>query len=132
MSFQQNIAILMALLVLWLGLAPVASAQQAKLPNDRALKAKLIEIPTGSVIVVKMNNKEKLRGKLGTITDAGFDVQTVREGKIESLTLTYGSVKSVDRQGKGMSTAGKVTLGALAGAGVFFLVMFIAYAAVGI
>ena len=76
----------------------------------------------GSVVSVKLTNKHKIRGKLGAINDGGFELQSVKVGKISSQSLTYEEVKSIKQHGKGMSTAAKVALGALAGAGIFIVV----------
>ena len=112
MSIQQAFALVLAAL-----LVMPAEAQEL------TLKETLIEIPTGSVVSVKLVGKGKLRGKLGSVTDSGFDLQTVKDGKISTQTLKYAEVKSIKHQEKGMSTAAKITLGALAGIGVFFLVL---------
>ena len=123
MSIQGNTALLAIVLLLWSGLASGAPAQKPQVSRDQALKTQLIEIPAGSVVEVRLENKQKLRGKLGTVSDAGFEVQTLRDGKISSLNLNFGEVRSIKLQGKGMSTGAKITLGILAGIGAFFLIV---------
>ena len=123
MSIQGNTALLAIVLLLWSGLASGAPAQKPQVSRDQALKGQLIEIPAGSVVEVRLHDKQKLRGKLGAVSDAGFEMQTVRDGKISSLNLNFGEVRSIKLQGKGMSTGAKITLGILAGIGAFFLIV---------
>jgi hypothetical protein len=130
MSIQANTALLAVVLLLWPGLIQ-ASGQLSKPSHDESLKAQLIEIPTGSIVQVKLQNKQRMRGKIGAVTDAGFELQTLREGRIATETLAFPQVKSVRLQGNGMSTAAKVTLGALAGLGVFFVILIAIAAAHG-
>jgi len=131
MSIQGNTAFLAILLLLWSGLASGAAAQKPEVSRDQALKGQLIEIPAGSVVEVSLQNKQKLRGKLGAVSDAGFEVQTLRDGKISSLNLKFDEVKSVKLRGKGMSTGAKIALGILAGLGVLVVIGLIAAAATG-
>ena len=131
MSIQGNTAFLAILLLLWSGLASGAPAQKPEVSRDQALKTQVIEIPAGSVVEVRLQDKQKLRGKLGAVTDAGFEVQTVRDGKISSLNLKFDEVKSIKLREKGMSIGAKITLGILAGLGVVFVIVMVAVAAVG-
>ena len=122
MSVQHFVAVLLVCLLA----IPVPVCAQ-KPTREQALKATLIEIPSGSVISVKLLSKQKLRGKLGPVTDSGFEVQTLTDGKIETQTLRYDSVKSVSTPHNGMNTAVKITIGVLAGVGVTFLILILAY-----
>ena len=131
MSIQGNTALLAIVFLLWSGLSSGAPAQKPEVSRDQALKGQLIEIPAGSVVEVRLENKQKLRGKLGTVSDAGFEVQTLRDGKISSLNLKFDEVKSIKLRGKGMSTGAKIALGILAGIGTFFVIIIVAVAATG-
>jgi hypothetical protein len=122
MSLHQAVALLCSMLMLWTELAPGARAQQPAPQSAQSLKQTLIEIPGGSIIDVRLHSKQKLRGRLGAISDSGFEIQSVRDGKIQTQTLSFEEVKSVKHQEKGMSTGAKITLGILAGIGVFVLV----------
>ena len=123
---------LCVLLLLWVGLIqPSAAQQQQKLPPEQLLKAALVEIPTGAVIEVKLKDKQKVRGKLGQLSDADLQIQTLQSGKIETRSIALDQIKSVKAQGKGMSTGAKITLGILAGIGAFFVIIFIVAAAIG-
>ena len=69
MSIQGNTAVLAIVLLLWSGLASDAAAQKAEVSRDQALKGQVIEIPAGSVVEVRLEDKQKLRGKLGAVSD---------------------------------------------------------------
>jgi hypothetical protein len=83
----------------------------------------VVLIPLGSVVEVTLTSKQKLRGRIGSVSDAGFDFQYVQNDQTISRTLNYSEVRSVKVKGKGMSTAAKVTIGVLAGVGGVFLVL---------
>lgn len=132
MSTQEHTVILSIALLLWSGLAPDSLAQEPRPPRSQSLKEKVIEIPMGSIIEVRLENRQKLRGKLGAVSDSGFELQTVREGSISTQTLGYEQVTSIKHKEKGMSTGAKITLGILAGIGVFVLIVVaVAAATVG-
>jgi hypothetical protein len=130
-TVRAHTAVLLIMLLLAPGSFAPAMAQEAKLPPEQALKAQLIEIPTGSVIEVKLRNKEKRRGKLGEMRDADFDLQRVKDGKVVTEALRLADVKGVKVQGKGMSLPLKIVTGTLIGAGVLMVIGLIAAAAVG-
>ena len=122
MSLREMTSIFSISILLWAGLAQTAPAQP---PQSRvqALKEQLIEIPAGSVVEIRLETKQKLRGKLGTVNDSGFEVLTVRDGAIQSQSLGFHEIRSIKLQGKGMSTGAKIVLGALAGIGAFVLIV---------
>jgi hypothetical protein len=130
MSIRDGAAVGLAALLMWQGPAPSAMAQATKSPSQ-TIKERVIEIPAGSVVDVRLENKEKLRGKLGAVSDAGFEVQLVRDGKIQTQTVGFDQVKSIKAKGQGMGTGAKVTLGILAGIGIFFVVFIIVAASTG-
>jgi hypothetical protein len=130
MSIQGHTAVLSVALLLWAGLAQPGFGQSPK-PHEQALKEHLIEIPAGSIVEVKLENKQKLRGKLGAVNDTGFELQTVRDGKIVTQNILLNDVKSIKAIGKGMSTGWKIGLGALAGIGAFFVILIAVAAAHG-
>lgn len=101
---------------------------QTSLPRADALKLQLIETPTGSLVEVRLVDKQKLHGKLGAVTDAGFEVQTLCDGKIVTQTVALDQTKSIKLKAKsrGTSTAGWIVLGALAGVGGLVLILIVA------
>jgi hypothetical protein len=81
---------------------------------------------------VRLVDKRKLTGRLGEVTDEGFELQYVKGDKVVKESIVYKEVKSYkQRNREGMSTGAKVALGMLAGVGVLFVVLLIVAAASG-
>jgi len=114
-----------AVLLVWLLATPihVAQARPSQQGNQATIQEKVVEIPVGSVVEVRLKTKEKIRGQLGTTTPEGFSVKSAKGGTVEERKIAFSDVKSIKMVEKGMSTAAKITLGALAGTGVVFLVL---------
>lgn len=117
-----------ALFCVWLMLWPVQASQTAK----PTLKEQVVLINPGSVIEVVLKNKEKFRGRMGSVTDTGFDVQYVVKDQTTTRTLPFDQVKKVKEQREqGMHLATKIAVGVLVGFGVLALIGLIAVAATG-
>jgi len=113
-------------------LAWAAPAAREQKPSDvAALKEKLVTIPAGSTVEVKLLNKQKLKGKLGQLSDQGFEVQTVKNGTVTAEKVAFSEVKSIAQKGKPMGTGTKVALWTLAGFGIFVLVFTVICVASG-
>ena len=89
--------------ILWVqsGLSAKAEAAQA-VPTSHAsasqkptLKEQVIQIPTGAQVEVRLLNKERVRGRLGDISDEGFSVLIAKGNQIETRQVAFGDVKSV-------------------------------------
>ncbi|HET7842094.1 MAG TPA: hypothetical protein VFM21_10835 [Terriglobia bacterium] len=87
------------------------------------LKERIIEVPPGTMIEVKLLNKQKIRGRLGELTDEGFSLTTAQGEKITTQKIAFTEVKSFKKVegGKG----GHAVVYALAGAGIIFVVLLI-------
>ena len=72
------------------------------------VRERVLKIPAGAIVVVHLRNKEKVKGRLGEVTDEVFTVQTAQGNQIEKRSVSFGEVKSI----KTVSTTGhKVGLG---------------------
>lgn len=128
-GFASKLAIL---LLLWSGFAlPSYPQSPDSSSREQKLKADLLEISTGSVVELRLKDKSKIRGKLDRLTDSDVQVQFLQSGKIETRAIELDQIRSVKVQGKGMSTAAKITLGALAGIGAFVVIIIAVAAAHG-
>ncbi|MGE5326217.1 MAG: hypothetical protein ACM3NO_04205, partial [Deltaproteobacteria bacterium] len=106
-----------------LGLAGAIPAGQTETTLKPTLKERVLEIPPGTMVEVKLLNKQKIRGRLGEITDEGFNLTTAQGDKIASQKVAFTEVKSIKKvEG---AKAGHVVAYSLAGIGAFFLVLFI-------
>lgn len=97
-----------------------------------------MEIPTGSIVEVRTNAKEKIRGRIGEATEQNFVVQRVKNEKVESLNLSYQDVKNIKiaagAQGTGSKvgrTVAYVVLGGLATLGIIVLIAVAAWGSGG-
>lgn len=116
--------------MMWQAMAPAVTAQSVK-PREQVLKEQVIEIPAGSVVEVRLLSKEKLRGKLGPVSNAGLELQAVKDSRIQTQTVGFDQVQSVKVKGRGMGNGVKITLGILAGVGIVFLVFTLIAVATG-
>ena len=121
---------LISLMLVWLLLGPGAHPALSGSRQNRVdtIRQKVLDIPFGSIVEVNTLDRQKLHGRIGAATDAGFPVQIARNDKLETLTIDFTNVKSirvVAKKGDGSSakaTAGWILIGGLSALGVLFLV----------
>ena len=94
------------------------------------VKEQVRVLPAGSPLEVKLTNRHKLKGRLGSIYDEGFDVQVSKSGTITPVRVAFADVQSL-RQKSGISTKAKIGLGVGIFAGVAVLVTALVLAAIG-
>lgn len=104
-----------ALLVVPMG--PVAGEQQT------AMKERLLAVPPGTMIEVRLHNKQKIRGRLGEISDEGFSLTTLEGQKVVKEKIAFTELKSFKKVEGGK--AGHRVLWMLAGVGVLVLILSI-------
>ncbi len=97
---------------------------------DQTIRARLLSIPSGTPVEARLVNKQKLRGKLGAVTDSTLTLQTIENGRIVDKPIALDELRSVKVK-TGMSTAAKVGIGVAAGAGALIVAMVIAVKASG-
>ncbi|MBZ5565929.1 MAG: hypothetical protein LAP13_26350 [Acidobacteriia bacterium] len=102
------------------------AAKGAKPPQQgQTLKEKVLAIPAGTLVEVKLITKEKLRGRIGELTNEGFSLQVARGNTIEAHQISFSQVKSVKTvEGTG-SKVGKGLIYGLAGAGALLVTLII-------
>lgn len=108
-------------------------ARHAKQENAPTIQEQVVQMPAGSVVEVKTQTKQKLRGRLGAIAAESFELQTATGETIQKQTLRFDQVKSIKavEAKKGMSTGLKVGLYALAAVGAIVLIAGIIMSAGG-
>lgn len=124
-----------------LGMAALLNASMAQAAMgdtaERALaeqnfQEQVVKMPAGTVVEVKYLEKgsKKLVGRLGPVTDTGFEVQVAGDGKVTNEEVAFSEVKSLKAK-KGMHPVTKgVIIGGVA-FGVLVAVSAIAFAAAG-
>jgi hypothetical protein len=96
---------------------------QAATEQKPTLKERLLEVPPGTMIEVRLRDKQKIRGRLGEIDDEGFNLTAVQGEKVVKQKIAYTELKSFKKvEG---AKAGHALLYALAGIGVLFVVLII-------
>ena len=120
---------IVAAICIWLMMGPSAAPAQTGKQVKPTLKEQVILMAAGSVVEVELKTKQKIRGRLGAVTDEGFEVQHVQNDKAITQSFRFDEVRKIKQKEHGMSTAAKVALGALAGLGGFFLIVIIVVAA---
>jgi len=119
---RSQVALLCTILLLWSSSVSAYEACQVAAPSTQSLKEQFTQIPGGSIVEVKLASKQKIRGRLGSISDSGFDLQFTKAGKIVTENLAFDNVQSVKIIGQGWSTGKRIVVGTLIGAGVLFII----------
>jgi len=108
-----------------------ASATGASLPQETTKKPtvqeRIMEIPPGTMVEVRLMDKHKVRGRLGEVTNEGFSLQTAQGNKVETQKIAFTEVKSLKKV-EGDTTGKKVGKGliyGLAAAGILLVVIII-------
>ena len=75
-------------------LAAMDSSQTSTTPKP-TFKERVLEIPAGSMVEVHLKAKEKLRGRLGEISNEAFTVKVAKGNTIEDRKIAFDDVKSI-------------------------------------
>src|SRR5215813_4277255 len=84
---NQFLAVILAVLIA----CPPAPGQQ----SAADLKKKVLELPAGSLVEVRLVDKSKLRGRLGSVSDTGFDLQTIQRNTVETQQIGFDRLQSI-------------------------------------
>jgi preprotein translocase subunit SecF len=108
-----------------------APATGASLPEETTKKAtmqeRIMEIPPGTIVEVRLMNKHTFRGRLGEVTNEGFSLQTAQGNKVETQKIAFTEVKTLKKI-DGETTGKKFSRGiiyGLAGIGVLMVILVI-------
>jgi hypothetical protein len=103
--------------------AASAAAPRAQTAQSPTLKERILEIQPGTMIEVRLRSKQKIRGRLGEVSDEGFSLTSAQGDKVATQKVAFTDVKSFKKVegGKG----GRIALFVLVGVGVFLAVIII-------
>ena len=122
---RRLIAVMLSFFCLCASNPAFGSSQPDQTSAERiaSLKQQVVRIPAGAVTEVKLHQKgsKKITGRLGSITDEGFEIQTVESGKVSSEKLAFADVESV-KEKHGMSLLTKTLIVTLAVVGALALI----------
>jgi hypothetical protein len=68
---------------------------QSETPPETILKDRLRHTMAGTQMEVRLKNRQKMRGRLGEMTDDAFALQTTNAGKIEMQSVAFRDVQSM-------------------------------------
>jgi hypothetical protein len=104
---------------------------QAGMEKAPTLRERVLAIPPHAMVQVKLRSKEKIKGRLGEITNEGFIIQTATADRIDNQKISFDNVKSIkvnEEGGKKGRVAAYIIVGAGIGAAVTFLAILEALA----
>src|ERR1035437_7635530 len=108
---RNQVALLCTALLVWSSSTSANAACQVTAAPPQGLKEHITQIPAGSIVEVKLAGKQKIRGRLGSITNSGFDLQFTKAGRTVTDTLAFDNVRSVKVVGQGWRTGKKIVVG---------------------
>jgi hypothetical protein len=87
------------------------------------MKERLLAVPPGTMIEVRLRNKQKIRGRLGEINSEEFNLTSMQGERIVKQKIAFTELKSFKKVegGKG----GHILLYMLAGIGAFVVILAI-------
>ena len=92
-------------------------------PPMRTVQQQVVEIPTGKLVEVHLNDKSKIRGRIGQVSADGFMLTAAKGNQVGEQKLAFTNVTSI----KAMEKEGGVAKGwyVLAGAGAAVVVLLV-------
>ena len=88
---------------------PDASAQGDDASSD-VLKSRVLQLPKGSYVEVRLADGQKIEGRLGDVVEEGFMLQTVSKNKLTDRLVRFEEMQSVTPFGGSLPRAGTVEL----------------------
>ena len=73
---------------------PGPPPQQNTAPSD-PMKSRVLQIPHGSFVEVRLISGQKVQGRLGDILDVGFTLRTVSNNRVVDLQVRFEELRSV-------------------------------------
>ena len=64
---------------------------------EKEIASKVLAIPLGAMVKVRLTNNEKLRGRLREVGDRTFVLRVARNNQIENRTIAFDEVQSISR-----------------------------------
>jgi hypothetical protein len=87
-----------------------AAAAQAPDSQTQTVKDRAVQIPAGSKVEIRLIDKQKLKGRIGTVSDDGIVLKYSKAGQPEERRIAFTEMASIKKAGWG--TGRKVLVGA--------------------
>jgi len=72
--------------------------QSTETSPEARIKQRVIEIGPGSLVEVRLHSKQRLVGRITTISDDSFGLQAVKGDTIAEQKVPFGNVKSIKQK----------------------------------
>ncbi len=107
-----------------------AGLSQAAASQGPTIKEQALLIPSGSAVEVRLTNKERLKGRIGNVSEDGVALKYTKANNLAERQIAFSEIRSIKILG-GHSAVGRGVLYGLAGVGAVIVVLFIYVAARG-
>jgi hypothetical protein len=101
-----------------------AGLAQTPTSQGPTIREQALLIPAGAAVEVRLTNKERLKGRIGNVSEDGVALQYTKADQIQERQIAFGEIKSIKALG-GHSAVGRGILYGLAGLGVFVVVVVV-------
>jgi hypothetical protein len=108
----------------------VAGLAQAPASQGPTIREQALLIPAGAAVEVRLTNRERLKGRIGDVSQDGVALKYSIAEQIQERQIAFSEIKSIKVLG-GHSALGRGILWALGGIGAFFVVMIVIFLAYG-
>jgi len=108
------------------GISARGDSPREETANKPTLQQRVLEVPSGTMVEVRLLSKQRLRGRLGDVGSDGFNLQTAQGSTISTQRVAFTDVKSFKQvEGTTGQKVGKGLIYALAGIGALMVVLII-------
>jgi hypothetical protein len=96
-----------------------------------SVQEKIVSIPMGSVVEVKLTSKEKLKGQLVTVAPSGITMRVAQGTGTQERVIAFDQIRSVADKSKDRHTGLKILAGVGIAVGALMLIGAIVVAVAG-
>jgi hypothetical protein len=129
--FRHALSLTLSLLLTCTFAMPLTFAQTKTTTSEKQAKFKkqVVDWGINKHVNGKLNSNEKFTGRIAEIQNDFFIVQSVtKDGKVTSQPINFSDLDKLSLKGNAGKVAGRTALGALAGVGAIFVMLFVIYA----
>lgn len=101
------------------------------MPGQTDARERVLAISADSPVEVRMKDNTRLQGRLGPVSDTGFELRTIRSGKFETQQIAFDQLRSIKDTGHKPHSAYRGLLIAGIAVGAVVVIIVIVGAATG-
>ena len=103
-----------------MGAPDVPGPSQAPASSGPTIKERVSQIPAGSVVQIRLTNKEQLKGKIGSVSEEGVVLKNFNSSKARERLIAYSEIQSI-----GVAKSGSKALKIIGIVGLVWLVLVV-------